>query len=213
MTDNTNEPTHRPTPIERQIDTIARNVKARSPDGEHSLTVATFVSALGQKSHATIILVLTVMNMIPGPPGYGGTVAATIIFVTVAMLMGKPLTIGGWLGRRKIPEKLIERMLDRLRLLARLMARVSRPRLLFLTGPRARMPMGVFIIAVSLPMMLPIPLINAVPNVGIAIICLSRINRDGIGLLLGIVVSLVGLGVAAGAIWGAISLARVVLGS
>lgn len=213
MTESTDEPARRPTPVERQIETIARNVKATASADGAGLTVGAFVSALGQKSHATIILVLSVMNMIPGPPGYGGTIAATIILVTGAMLLGKPLGIGGWVGRRIIPEKLVERMLDRLRFLARLMARVSRPRLLFLTGQRARGPTGMFIIAVSMPMMLPIPLINAIPNVGIAIICLSRINRDGIGFVIGIVVSLIGLGVAAAAIWGAISLARIVLGS
>lgn len=158
-----------------------------------------------------IILVFAVLNMIPGPPGYGGTIAAAIIFVATTMVLGRPLQIGGWLGARRLPPKLVARMLDRLRLVSRLTARFSRPRLLMLTGTRTRLATAVFIALVSLPMMLPIPFINAIPNVGIAIICLGRINRDGIAFLIGVTVALLGLGVAAAAIWGAISLAQIVL--
>jgi len=64
---------------------------------------------------------------------------------------------------------------------------------------------------VSLPMVLPIPFINAVPNTGIAVICVSRINRDGVGVLLGMLIAVIGLGIAGGAIWAAISLAQTVL--
>jgi hypothetical protein len=133
--------------------------------------------------------------------------------VTVTRLSGRPLQLGGWLGSRPLPQRLVSRMIRQLHWLASLIARLSRPRLEALTGPHTELPVAIFIFVVSLPMILPIPFINAVPNTGIAIICASRINRDGLGVLLGALVALVGLAIALGAIWAAISLSLQVLGA
>jgi len=193
-------------PVEASVAAIAG--KVRSSD---NLTAGGLVALLGQASYPLVILVLAVLNMIPGPPGYGGTIAITIISVTVMTLLGRPLRLGGWVGRRALPEKLLNRMMKQMQWFAGLVARVSRPRLLSLTGPRTQLPTAIFILLVSLPMMLPIPFINAVPNTGIAIICVSRINHDGLGVLLGIVVALIGLAIAGGAIWGVAMLAGAVM--
>jgi len=159
------------------------------------------------------ILVLSVLNMIPGPPGYGGTVAIAMMGVTLAMLMDRPLRLDGWVGSRPLSQKLVVRVMDRLVLVARLVGRVSRPRLEWLAGERAGRLTSIFILLACLPMVVPIPLINAVPNVGIAVITVSRVNRDGLGVLIGAVIALIGLGIAVAAIWGVIHLARTVLGT
>lgn len=67
-------------------------------------------------------------------------------------------------------------------------------------------PLGVLILIMALPMVVPIPFINAVPNVGMAIICVSRLNRDGLGVILGMLVGLAGMVIAVAAIWGALAL-------
>jgi hypothetical protein len=108
---------------------------------------------------------------------------------------------------------MITAMLGRLAFLARLLARLSRPRLEMLTGESAKIPTGLLVMLISLPMALPIPFINAVPNVGIAIICVSRINRDGLGVVIGAIVGLLGVAIAIAIFWGAINLAQNVLAS
>ena len=193
-------------PVEVQVAAIADNVSRAE-----RVTAGELLALLGNASYPMVILVLSVLNMIPGPPGYGGTIALAIMAVTVTMLVGRPLRLGGWIGRRPLPGRLLERMIGQMRWLAQLIARVSRPRLGALTGPRSEYFLGIFILVVSLPMVLPIPFINAVPNTGIAVICVSRINRDGVGVLLGMLIAVIGLGIAGGAIWAAISLAQTVL--
>ncbi|WP_162783692.1 exopolysaccharide biosynthesis protein [Devosia naphthalenivorans] len=193
-------------PVEVQVAAIADNVSRAE-----RVTAGELLALLGNASYPMVILVLSVLNMIPGPPGYGGTIALAIMAVTVTMLVGRPLRLGGWIGRLPLPGRLLERMIGQMRWLAQLIARVSRPRLGALTGPRSEYFLGIFILVVSLPMVLPIPFINAVPNTGIAVICVSRINRDGFGVLLGMLIAVIGLGIAGGAIWAAISLAQTVL--
>ena len=176
------------------------------------MTAGGLVELLGSASYSLVILVLSVLNMLPGPPGYGGTLAVAIISVTLTTLLGRPLKLGGWIGRRVLPAKLLDRMMGQMQWFAGLVAKVSRPRLALLTGKRAELATAIFIVLVSLPMVLPIPFINAVPNTGIAMICVSRINRDGLGVLLGGFIALLGLGIAAGAIWGATMLATSIIG-
>ncbi|SEP59556.1 Uncharacterized conserved protein [Devosia sp. YR412] len=194
-------------PVESSIAAIAEKIRRHE-----GLTAGGLVELLGHASYPLVILVLSVLNMLPGPPGYGGTLAITIMTVTVATLLGRPLQLGGWIGKRRLPPKLLERMMGQMQWFAGLVAKVSRPRLAVLTGPRTQVPTAIFILLVSLPMIIPIPFINAVPNTGIAVICVSRINHDGLGVLLGGVIALIGLGIAGGAIWGASLLATTMLG-
>ena len=62
-------------------------------------------------------------------------------------------------------------------------------------------------------MMLPIPFINAIPNTGICILCLGWINRDAVVIIAGIVIALLGLAIAAAAIWGVWHLANAAVGA
>lgn len=193
-------------PVEASISAIADLIRRSD-----RLTAGGLVAILGRASYPLVILVLSVLNMLPGPPGYGGTLAITIISVTGATVLGRPLQLGGWVGRRVLPPLLLARLIGQMQWFAGLVAKVSRPRLAVLTGPRSELPTAIFILLVSLPMVVPIPFINAVPNTGIAVICVSRINHDGLGVLLGGLIAVIGLGVAGGAIWGATMLAATML--
>jgi hypothetical protein len=195
-------------PVEARVAAIAERINQTE-----AVTAGGLIQLLGRASYPMVILVLSVLNMIPGPPGYGGTIALAIISATVARLLGRPLRLGGWVGERLLPARLLDRMVRQMQWLASLIAKVSRPRLRQLTGPRTERLTGAFILLVSLPMVLPIPFINAVPNTGIAVICVSRINRDGLGVLLGGLIALIGLVIAGFAVWGAVLLARSVIGT
>ena len=97
--------------------------------------------------------------------------------------------------------------------MAAAMARVSRPRYLLVSAPVFQPVLALFIIAVSLPMMLPIPFINAIPNAGICVLCLGWVNRDAVVIIAGIVLALVGLTIAGAAIWGVWHLANAAVGA
>ena len=202
-----------PTPVEVQIGGLLEALHASPQKPDPSCTVASLISALGVHSHIVVILVFSVLNMVPGPPGYGGTIAFAIIGFSIAMLFNAPLTLPGWIRRRKLPAKALMRVTKLFARMAAAMGRFSRPRFTFVSTPALQPLLAVFIIVVSLPMMLPIPLINAVPNTGIAILCLGWINRDAFVIIGGIVVALLGLSIAAAAIWGVWHLANVAVGA
>lgn len=183
-------------------------VRVATENADGALSVGELVSLLGQHSHTVVILLLSVLSMIWGPPGFAVMLGISIVIVSSLMMLKKPLKLGGWIGNRRLPTRMVGGMMERLAFLARLIAKLSRPRLETLAGEAAKVPTGLLIMLISLPMAIPIPFINAVPNVGIAIICVSRINRDGLGVIVGTIVGIIGVAIAIGIFWGAISLAQ-----
>lgn len=193
-------------PVERETEAILLALGDAMEPPDEAVTITALLDILSHRSHTLVLLVLAVLNMLPGPPGYGGTLGWVIIAFSIAMIFGFKVRLPRFLGDRKVPRKLLALLRQRLPQFANLVSRFTRARLQFLTGPHMDRPLGVLILIMALPMVVPIPFINAVPNVGMAIICISRLNRDGLGVILGTLVGLAGMVIAAAAIWGALAL-------
>lgn len=186
-------------PINRYARRIASALRRAAETGTH-LTLMGLVQLLGPKAHRLLLLVAALFNMIPGPPGFGGTIAGTTFLIALAMVLDRPIRLPPFIGNRKLPLKLLIRASDQVVRVTDILARFSRPRLRWLTGAGANMPYGIVVMIVSVVMALPIPLINAIPNVGLCIIAFSMLNRDGAGVIIGVAVAAIGLVVAIAAI-------------
>lgn len=194
-----------PAPVKAEIDKIAKAIdRAKAPDT--SLTYSELIGLLGQDSHMLVILMFSMLNMIPGPPGYGGTMAACTFAFALTMVLGKPIRLPHFIGHRQVAIGLFEKVTKRLAQVSDLVAKISRPRWQFLTGPHTQRSTGLFVMLLAMPMILPIPFINAIPNVGLCVLCVARLNRDGLGVLFGGAVAVLGLCVAAGLVFAVLSL-------
>lgn len=199
-------------PVEHDVDAILLALTDAMERPDAAVSIGELLDILSQRSHTLVLLVLAVLNMIPGPPGYGGTLGWVIIAFSIAMIFGFKVRLPRFLGERKVPRKLLALLRQRLPQFARLVSRFTRARLQWLTGPSMDRPLGLLILIMALPMVVPIPFINAVPNVGMAVICVSRLNRDGLGVILGTIIGLAGMVLAGAAIWGALALTIAAIG-
>ncbi len=193
-------------PVELQLDAMRQALHLSASGQAPELTFAGLIKVLGINSHTLVIFVFSLLNMIPGAPGYGGIVALAMFGFALAMLLGRPLRLPRFVGDRRVPVKLLLKLLARLLRYSQWLARISFPRLQSLTGPRTGRPFALIVMVLCLPMVVPIPFMNAIPNVGVALMCLSRLNRDGLGLIIGIVIGAIGFLVDAWVIWTVISL-------
>ena len=199
--------TARSAPISRHVNRIITVLRRISSEGVAShLTFADLIAAMGPQAHRLLILMLTLLNMIPGPPGFGGTIAWTTFAVALAMALGRPIRLPDIIGRRRLPLKPLLLASEQVAKVTAIIAHFSRPRLRFLTGAAVSVPYGIFTMVISVAMTIPIPFVNAVPNVGLCILAFSMLNRDGIGAILGVLVCLLGLAVEAGLIFGVVNL-------
>ncbi|QMV02207.1 hypothetical protein GHV40_12265 [Devosia sp. D6-9] len=199
-------------PIERYMARMVAALQRLARSDDPNLTFSRLIDVMGRGSHRLLILVFTLLNMVPGPPGFGGTIAWTTLGIALAMIMRWPIRLPALIGDRGLPLNLLLKLSERVAVAARYAARFSRPRFRWLTGAAATIPYGVFVVVVSLVMTIPIPFINAIPNVGLCVLSFSMLNRDGLGAIVGVAISLLGLGIAAAAIFGAYELGMAALG-
>lgn len=193
-------------PIVRHTNRIVSGLKSVAAAGDGKLTFSRLIEAMGPGTHRLLILMLTLLNMIPGPPGFGGTLAWTTFAVAFAMVLGRPIWLPGIIGNRKLPVAPLVRASEQVVRVTRFVARFSRPRLRWMTGAAATIPYGIFAMVISVAMTVPVPFINAVPNVGLCVLAFSMLNRDGIGAILGVAICLIGLAIEVGLVFGAINL-------
>lgn len=194
------------TPITRYMRRISTRLRQVAEGDATKLTLGSFIDLMGPGAHRLLLFVLALLNMIPGPPGFGGILGWTTLAVALAMVLGRPIRLPGILARRKLPLQPLVIASRRAIDLAGLLSRFSKPRLRVLTGPLATIPYGIFVMLVSLVMVIPVPFINAIPNVGLSIIAFSMLNRDGAGVVLGGLVTVFGVGVALALAVGAVRL-------
>ncbi len=193
-------------PITRQINRIVAGLHRVAESDAPKLTFHRLIETMGPHSHRLLILMLTLLNMIPGPPGFGGTLAWTTLAVALFMVLGKPIRLPDIIAKRKLPLGALLKASEQVAKVTRVIARFSKPRMRWLTGAAATIPYGIFTMVISVFMTLPIPFINAVPNIGLCIIAFSMLNRDGLGVIVGLAVCAVGLTIAAGLMLGVFQL-------
>ena len=205
--------TARSAPITRYTRRIASLLRRAAEQDQSHMTLSRLVELLGSRAHRLLLLVVSLFNMVPGPPGYGGTIAWTTCAIAIGMLMARPIRLPGLIGNRKLPLSVMVRASEQVVKVANILARFSRPRMRWLTGAAANLPYAILVILVSVVMALPIPFINAIPNVGLCIIAFSMLNRDGAGVIVGLVATAIGLGIAIAIFAGAFHLGMAAVGS
>jgi hypothetical protein len=71
--------------------------------------------------------------------------------------------------------------------------RILKPRLLFMSKPISEKIIGFFILLFSSFILLPMPLSNFIPGVGILIISFGLLGKDGLVTICGIIVGVIGM--------------------
>lgn len=200
-------------PILAAISQLVSRLEDVAAHPEDKLTLSRLVELLGDRSYAILLLALGLLNLLPGPPGYGTALGVLIIGMSIAMMLGRQVRLWQFLGDRNVPTKMLGALLPLLRKAATLIARISEPRLPYLCGPAAMPAIGVGIFLLGLVMLCPIPFTNMLPSWALVALCVGMLNRDGLAVIVGVIVGVIGAIAMVAAVWVTIYLATVVVDS
>ena len=176
--------------------TAFERIDAVLADAEHQgqtrLGLGAMAEALQERAFGLMILALALPCCLPFVYLIPQIVALPMLVLTGQMASGRHAP---WL-----PEKLKTRDFD-IAAMRAVVARgkrwfgwaehIARPRLLMLSGPRASRIVGALMMIPSASILLPIPSTNTVPGIGVAIASIGLIERDGLMILLGLILGLV----------------------
>lgn len=141
---------------------------------------------------------LACLPMPPPVPAIGGVI---ICFFSIQMMLGhRALKLPGWIGRRTISRERLLNGIKRVEKSINRVERLTRSRLLFLTGDIGKFVIGAIALTMGFLLFLPIPILgNLPPGLAVAIMSLALIQRDGLLLIVGYVASAIALVVSGGA--------------
>jgi hypothetical protein len=156
--------------------------------------------------HARGFLIMLVLSagpsVIPLPPGFSCAPGILIVIFSLQMLLGyKSPWLPKWLGRKTISHSLLSTIITKLTPYLRMLERVMKPRLSFLCIGQGEKLIVILCLLSGFAVFLPIPFSNAIPSLGVVIMALGLMMRDGLTVLAGVVISLIGLTIASTVIW------------
>ena len=164
------------------------------PDGE-DLDLARLLDTFGTRAHGTALLLLSLPDAIPLPvPSVGAILGVPLALISLHLaLFGD----GGHLPRRlydwRLPARGVALMKRYVVPMIAKAERVSRPRFGAVAGQQRFA--GLVCLALSILLLLPIPLMNTPPSLCLALLAWGMIQRDGVFVIAGLA-STAALGIA-----------------
>lgn len=150
------------------------------------LYVGEILEAFGERGFGAVMLLFAVVNMMPWPPG-GTTITGTpLLFLSIELAWGRDsLWLPDWIERGSVKRDTFRRMSARFMKMIRFSEGLSRPRLYFLTGKLGQGLIGLACLFLSAVLVLPVFGGNLIPAVAIGLFSLGVMQRDGLAVLLG----------------------------
>ncbi|KQU52033.1 exopolysaccharide biosynthesis protein exod [Bosea sp. Leaf344] len=171
------------------------------------LSVATIIAALKDRVYALLVVLLGLPNCLPMPPPIPLVCGLVLGFIGIQMLAGRAVP---WLPRSLLGRSIGQRELDRavsraVPVLIRL-ERFSRPRLTVLGSAIALPILGLLILILALGLVVAAPFIGQIPlGLAVCLVGLGLVERDGLFIIAGALVGVVGLVLSAGFAYAIIS--------
>ncbi|MBD2515642.1 exopolysaccharide biosynthesis protein [Nostoc sp. FACHB-973] len=158
---------------------------------EQPLTLGDILAETSERGFSLVIALLVLPFLFPMPPGLTGPFGAACLLLSVQMLLGRR---SPWLPKRianyKFPRAFAQLLLQNLGRLTKILQKIARPRL----GKIAHNPLiwrinGFCISWLTILLILPIPLTNPIPTVGILLLTVATIESDGLLICISYVIT------------------------
>lgn len=158
------------------------------------ITIREIVEAFGERAFGFVIILFSLPNCIPAPPGMNSVFGLPVLLFAVQMALGfkKP-----WLPRflmdRSFKVETFRKIIDVAEPKLKRVENLCRPRYPGLFNKRGERLIGIFAILLAFSVVLPLPGTNFVPSIALVVIAIAIMQEDGLVLGLGGLIGLAGL--------------------
>lgn len=158
-------------------------------EGQEQVSMERLMDTIGRRSFGPLLLLIGIILVSPlsGIPGLPSTMGVAVFLLSSQMLLRrKRIWLPEWILRRNISQEKFARAARWMRRPARFIDRLLRERLSFLVDGPASWPLALvcLLVAVTLPLLEPVPF--AASSAGVALTCigLAMIAHDGVFALI-----------------------------
>ncbi len=153
------------------------------------LTIGDVIAALGDRSFSLLVVILGLPNCIPMPPPIPIFCALLLIGVAIQIGSGRNSPWApAFVLNRSVARKDVARAAAKAIPLLQKLERFSQPRFDWLGHPRATLAVGALLMALSLGVLLAVPVIGQIPwGLAVCLLGIGLVEQDGL-LIVGAVV-------------------------
>ncbi|QXT38502.1 exopolysaccharide biosynthesis protein [Gymnodinialimonas ceratoperidinii] len=171
--------------ISQRLSQLAEEARAVAARGE-TVTLDWVMAQIHERAFGLFLLVLALPCCIPFLYGIPQIVALPLMFISAQILLGrKSPWLPERLGRRVIPAEALTNLSLRAGPWLRRIEAISRPRLIALTRTPLDQIVGLALVLFSASILVPLPATNTVPGIAVVAISMGLLQRDGILVVLG----------------------------
>ncbi len=176
-----------PHPGQRTSDLLISAVRGES----ERVTIAEILDALDNRAFGLATLLFAIPSVIPMPPGVPTVVGIALLIVSLQMVIGRQeLWLPKILSKQGFSRKSLVSGFEKIKPQLEFIEKFAKPRLLVLTGKAATVVIGVIILIMAIILILPLPPGgNFPPALACAVLGMGLVERDGIIVLIGMVVT------------------------
>lgn len=150
---------------------------------------------------AMVFFALPVAIPLPYPPGFTTIMGVPLMILSFQLLIGsKKVRLPAKINNYEIKNSTLKMISNKIVHVIETIEKYVTPRLSFAKSVYCEQFVGLICFIAAAAVALPIPLTNAVPALGITIMAIGLLNRDGIVIIAGFCVAIIGLAIAISAI-------------
>lgn len=178
------------------------------------VTLSELLQSLHERGFGLLMLFLVLPNCIPlpSPPGVSTMLSIPLLFLSLQMLRGFSAPwLPAKLGDRSINRSFLAKMVSVASPRLKKIELLLRPRFSFASTPRGEKIIGFFWLLFAISIAIPLPMTNFVPGVGIAVSALGLLSRDGVIIILGILIGIAGLALTSAVVFLGVEAAKAII--
>jgi len=187
-------------PLPERTSDVLREIAAG--EGER-VTFRDILTVLRHRAFGFTLLIFALPCCLPMPPGIPTVCGVALVVIALNLIAARQRL---WLPRaiadKSVARADLQRLVDRAVPYLERLERICKPRLTIVTEPVGKILIGLVILVLGFIMILPIPFLgNIPPGFAATFIAIGMTERDGLIVLIGLVVSAVAIAVASVATW------------
>ncbi|WP_271897288.1 exopolysaccharide biosynthesis protein [Candidatus Phyllobacterium onerii] len=157
------------------------------------------LDALSERSFGALMILFAALNLVPLPPGSSTIFGIPLVLLSIQMLLGfeKPW-FPAFMRRKSMQVETYRRFIARLEPMLVRFEKLARPRYWFVPQMIVERVVSIVALLMSLIVILPVPLINQLPALGIVLLAIGLGEQDGVWLGTGLLVAALAAGIAIG---------------
>ncbi len=169
---------------------------SRSQHRSGTLTVGSLLSVLGEASFGWALVVLSLVNLLPLPPGFTLLTAIPLLVTSAQMCLGySSIRLPRRFADLRLDHVKLRRTVLRLRPLTRRLERLLQKRHRYIFNTKNVRAFGGILFAISFALFLPLPLSGWFPAISLFVVGVGVVEEDGLVAMAGLFFGVLSIGV------------------